>query len=904
MIDYIDLSGEWELSVAPGNLPHLTSFHDTITLPGTLSCSGKGPLNNERETGFLTDAHKFEGTAYFRKKIELRGTAGKKVLLYLERTRISEVFIDGKYTGKCESLAAPHIHDLTRHAGDGEHELIIVVSNVGYKTAGGHMTSKDTQTNWLGITGKIRIELSHPGRIIKARIFSDPYNKRIRVIGETGSRSGRFTCEVESVNTPVYQSFRPMNFRSSDGKFDITYELGRDAYLWSDETPYLYKLTLYGFNDVYTSTFGLRDFRAGKDRFYLNGRAVFLRGKHDGLLFPKTGYAPTDVETWMKVMGTAKKYGINHYRFHTCCPPEAAFEAADRLGIIMEPQLPFWGTIREEGEEGYNREEQEYLESEGYRMCDAFGDHPSFCMMSLGNELWGSQKELNRLLRGYKEYDSRRLYTQGSNNFQWFPTVLEEDDFFVGVRLAGDRLLRGSYAMCDAPLGHIQTDKPSTMHDYDSAVNPETKSGHGENKGGTVQIQYGTGVKTVEATEADSSFIPNVPIVTHEIGQYETFPNFDEIAKYTGPLKARNLEVFKERLEAAGLYSLWKDFFLCSGKLAVQCYKEELESVFRSKTLAGFQLLDLQDFMGQGTALVGILDAFMDSKGLIAPKDWRCFCYDAVLLARFPKYCCESGERFEAKLEFACFRSSFSKDWEVTWLMRGEGFRAEGKNPLEGSGDHFDAGFISADLPETDIPKDVKLDISIVGTDIKNSYELKVFPKTDSRDIPRDRIFSSLDEKAEELLAQGRTVMLVPEIKDRDGYIDGTYCTDFWCYPMFRSISESMGKPVPVGTMGLLIDNSHPALAGFASKKWTTPQWYDIVTNSRSEILDGHSEGKQVIVRTIDNFERNHDLALMYEYRKGNGKVVVLNCDIGELDKTTEGRAFLASVTAYLSADS
>ena len=70
-----------------------------------------------------------------------------------------------------------------------------------------------------------------------------------------------------------------------------------------------------------------------------------LRGKHDGLIFPKTGYAPTDVNEWLRVLGIAKSYGINHYRFHTCCPPDAAFTAADLLGIYMEPELPFWGTI-------------------------------------------------------------------------------------------------------------------------------------------------------------------------------------------------------------------------------------------------------------------------------------------------------------------------------------------------------------------------------------------------------------------------------------------------------------------------------------------------------------------------------------------------------------------------------
>ena len=225
-------------------------------------------------------------------------------------------------------------------------------------------------------------------------------------------------------------------------------------------------------------------------------------------------------------------------------------------------------------------------------MLKAFGNHPSYCMMSMGNELWGSKERINEIIGGYKSFDSRHLYTQGSNNFQWFPNVVENDDFFVGVRLAKDRLIRGSYAMCDAPLGHVQTDKPSALHDYDSAVCPNRSAESAEaSADGTVQIQYGTTMKTVKASEADADFIPEVPIVTHEIGQYETYPNFDEIEKYTGSLKARNFEVFRERLDEKGLLPLAKDYFECSGKLAVQCYKEELEAVFAQKGLPASRYL-------------------------------------------------------------------------------------------------------------------------------------------------------------------------------------------------------------------------------------------------------------------------------------------------------------------------
>lgn len=438
---------------------------------------------------------------------------------------------------------------------------------------------------------------------------------------------------------------------------------------WSEYQPALYFL-LYQIDEQDNGfvSFGMRKFCANGTRFTINGKPTMLRGKHDGMIFPRTGYAPTDVNEWIRILQTAKDYGINHYRFHTCCPPDAAFTAADLLGIYMEPELPFWGTVAAPGEEGYQEAEQQYLIALGDQMLDAFGNHPSFVMFSLGNELWGSPERLGEILRHYKARDSRRLYTQGCNNFQHFPLVLPEDDYFVGVRLSKERLIRGSYGMCDAPLGHVQTDRPSTMHQYDTIIFPEQKEDADGEAAEEIEIQYGTGVKKVKVSKSAGGLIPTKPVITHEIGQYEVYPNFREIKKYTGPLKARNFEIFRERLAAKGMLSQAEDFFQCSGALAAACYKEEIEAAMRSQYVAGFQLLDLQDFSGQGTALVGMLDAFMESKGLITPEEWRMFCSDCVLLAQFPSYTLISGEMFTAKVSM---RTVLPQDGTVEWVPSG-----------------------------------------------------------------------------------------------------------------------------------------------------------------------------------------------------------------------------------------
>lgn len=912
MLTRIGLEGTWELQLDANKEGLRQPLGDTMTLPGTTSHARKGNRNEAVDIGALTDEYPFEGFAWFSREVDIpEALDGVACTLYLERTRVTTVWVDDREIGTQNSLCTPHIHAIGGLTS-GKHRVTIRVDNTDYPTKGGHMTSRDTQTNWNGITGRIELQFHGAAYLHDVQVYPELPDRSVTIRAQViGTPEGSLTVSASSVGSG--HSAEPASYAVKAGELVVRYRLGEDAKLWSDSEPHLYRLTLRlsgddRREDTYETLFGLREFKADGDKFAINGAKTFLRGKHDGLIFPRTGFAPTTIEEWLDVLGTAKSYGINHYRFHTCCPPEAAFTAADMLGIYMEPELPFWGTITEEGDEKHDQAEQDYLIEEGFRILRAFGNHPSFVMMSLGNELWGSKSTLSRILKAYKAYDDRRLYTQGSNNFQFVPCILEEEDFFTGVRFSRDRLFRGSYAMCDAPLGHVQTDKPGTMKDYDGQIVPVRKPSGTEEvatEGGTIQIQYGTGTRSVKADASGEELIPHLPVVSHEIGQFAMYPRFGEIEKYTGPLKARNFETFRDRLEAKGMSHLADRFFESSGKLAVACYKEELEAAFRSKRLAGFQLLDLQDFSGQGTALVGILDAFMDSKGLIAPEEWRSFCSDAVLLGRFEKYNYVSGERFSAAVELAYFRSSPLRNVQLSWTIA-EGQRVIAGGKLEAAAEdgmpYIGIGEIACNMPDVTAMKNVVLTLDIAGTDIAKAYDLWIYPK--DVDIDADlagvHLFHSLSEEALSLLERGEKVLIMAKPDELSHTIAGTYCTDFWCYPMFRSISESMNKPLPVGTLGLLIDNGHPALEQFPSEAHSTYPWWSIAMRSRPFILDDMPRELQPIVQTIDNFERNHKLGLLFECRVLKGSVVLCALDAAVAAETPEGRQFLRSLARYV----
>lgn len=850
----IDLSGQWQVKLDAEKQETMPqAYPETMMLPGTTSAAGLGMPNPAKETGCLTDAYRFEGAVWFMRTFTAGDWTGEQTMLTLERTRKTTVYLDGRPIGHQESLCTPHRYFLPPvHAG--EHTLVIRVDNTEYPTRGGHLTSPDTQSNWNGITGEISLTVAHT-LLTDLTVRPDLRRGCLRVHGHIiGAPDG-----VAGIVLPgQMEHLLPYRRGVLDGECPLK---GNEAF-WDEAHPEIHTISIDLDGDVYETTFGLRDVRTLGRRLLINGRETFLRGKVDNLLYPKTGYTPTDVASWMTILGIAKEYGINHYRYHTACPPDAAFTAADLLGMYMAPELPFWGTVAEEGEEGYDERERDFLFQEGFRILREYGHHPSFLWLSLGNELWGSKDVLNRMMRAYREADDTKLYSSGANNYQFVPDVLDEENVFVGVRLGRERLIRGSYAMCDAPQGIVQTTAPESASNYDASIVPETLGQSGE--AGKVQIQYGTGVKEVDAQSADA-LIPDVPVISHEVGQYVFYPDFSEISRYTGPLKPRNIEAMRENLERAGLYGEHEAFFRQTGHLAVECYKREIETLLRSREVSGFQLLDLQDYTGQGTALVGVLNAMMENKGLISAEEWREFCAGTVVLGEFASFTGMMGEdiRFDVQIsecdpekQHTCIRCT---------LMDGEReLYACDVTPGARQGRLTDA--VSVTFPAEcyrDAMQERITGLTVVLTledGTRNHYPIWLIPLIDIR-ITREGIekdgrmvaFVSAEEKAD------GAAIVVPSA---EGQLPAEYCTDFWCYPMFRSISESMGKPVPVGTMGLSIDTASPLLKRFAQEDYTTPAWYAILQTAHVQRLPADIHPA---VQMIDNTERCARLGILYQ---------------------------------------
>lgn len=904
MIVY-DLRGTWGLYMdSECSFSKPPKSNESIRLPGSTSAEKKGGADYSPSIEHMTEPYHFEGDAWFSREIEVpKAWEGGHITLFLERTRISTVFIDGDEIGTADSLCGFHEYDLSDRLTAGVHRLDIRVNNVRYKTKGGHMTSPDTQSNWNGIVGRIELHVrtgAYPNRIRVEAASVDNIMISAEVAGAVLDESPWVDVAIRRQNGETLLEER---HQAADGRLALRLSLSGSELLWDEYSPALLELRLSIEGESASTLFGIRSFSSEGRRLFINNRQLFLRGKHDGLVFPDTGYAPMDRDSWIKVFRTVKKYGINHYRFHTCCPPEAAFEAADELGIYLEPELPFWGTVAAPGEEGYNSEEQDYLIREGFRILECFGNHPSFIMLSMGNELWGSPERIDEILSGFKSFDARHLYTQGSNNFQFTPRVLEHEDVFCGVRFSADRLFRGSYAMCDAPQGHIQTAAPDSCFNYDEAIVPseyEETTAAGEKY---IDIQYGTGTRRVKADAAGDRSAPQIPIISHEIGQYDFFPDITEPQHHGGALQPLYMNVYRERMKKTGIIDEWRELYAAAGKFAVDCYRREIETALRSNELSGFQLLDLQDFPGQRIASVGILNSWLEPKGFISPEKWREFCNDRVLLAELESFTVLQGASLNIPVRLSASDGGDYAGTAVSYSVHSEQPENEESLVLEGSlrlckavGRLFKAGSIILDVPRALKPQRLVLRLCLDGTDVRNEYELWSYPEdeitiseSEIADADKRLTIAHTEDEARQLIEAGTKCILIPQARSED--IEGTYCTDFWNYPMFRSISESMGKPLPIGTLGLCIRPEDRLLEGFICESYSTPQWYDIVEHSHCRVLDNEQDVR-IAVQPIDNAERCHRLGLLY-YK---GELPVCTSRLWEIAALPQVKAFARSL--------
>lgn len=919
---YISLAGEWKAKLIDGT-------EGTVTLPGTLDESGIGhkdsgvnqwhpdaALGNADESfdaeapiaTRFTRKHTYEGEARFEKTFDLRLPEGKRVFLKGGRARVLRLMIDDREVlpWKPASLSTPYIFEVTGLM-QGRHEVALVSDNsypglphdaITYSSA----ATDETQTNWNGVLGEIGLYTEEPVFIESLRVLPVD-NKTLKVranISADKSFRGFLRIESESLREPAEVAVD----LEKPGEKEILIEglpLIEGCRLWDEEEGNLYELrgSLFARRDCSaekspedgreaddlrgekTVVFGVRSFGDnGRGRLALNGRTIFLRSEANCAEFPETGHAPMTVPEWEEILTRYRAYGVNCVRFHSHCPPEAAFTAADRLGMLMQPELSHWNPKDAfESEESYA-----YYRTELEAIIRMLANHPSFVMLTLGNELQSAEtghRRMNELLALARELDDTRLYANGSNVHYGEMGCDPESDFYASQSCYEARI-RGTFSGME---GYINRQYPGARTNYD---------------------------KDMELIRRDYK----KPVFSFEVGQFEVLPDFRELELFKGVSEPANLRLIRDKVRKLGLEDVWERYVEATGELSRIGYREEIEAAMRTKELSGISLLGLQDFPGQGTALVGMMNSHLLPKpyDFARPERFRAFFRDSLPLVQLERYTYEAGEMLRAQVLVANFgKRDLDGEWKYELKPKARAGRGERPNGGETAAECVvgSLGVVSCPMGAYTVAGTIEISLDFVtraerfdlrirleekaGKNpclVENTYPVWVYPK----EVPlcQEGVLEteSFDSRTRQALARGGVVYLSPK-SDKEHLpksIQAQFTTDFWSVGTFSSQE---------GGMGQLIDAGHPLFADFPTEFHTEWQWW-IFATQRAVILP---RPMNAIVAELDSYAYLRPMAQLMEFRCGGGRVLFSSLGLQELQEYPEARALLKSIYRYLASE-
>ncbi|WP_423735844.1 glycoside hydrolase family 2 TIM barrel-domain containing protein [Chitinophaga caseinilytica] len=849
----MSLAGKWAVQLDADsayfnrNTPPRT-FQHTMQLPGTTDQARIGQKTTGSDYGILTRAYKHVGPAWYRRQITVpAGWAGKEVSLFLERVLWeSRVFIDGKEISRLSPLYVPHRHTLGKLA-PGTHTIDICVNNDLIHNIGdkGHGYTEYTQSIWNGIVGRLELLATPAFSIERAKFYPDAEKMEMRVEVMVKSDVGTDVEASIVVNDPktgkvVKNTVRKLRIPAGDTLVAFA-PVGWDhVRLWDEFSPNLYDVKVelkQGKNAVvWNDKIGFRKVSASRNKILVNGKATFVRGNLDCVHFPLTGYPSCDVKEWERIFKKYQEFGLNTVRFHSWTPPRAAFEAADKMGIYIQTEI-IWLDWWMAGEQktrpemntknypqglGKNPSADAFVQAEMKRVIDEYGNHPSFLFFCIGNELGNSDFDvMQKWIEKAKADDPRRLYSVSTAR-----KIMPVDDYMVTHNI------------------------------------PEV--------GGT----YGYSMNKTDAGLEANYSRANIPVIAHEVGQAPVHPLWSEIGKYTGVLKARNLEGFRDMALKNGVASQDKDFHSSTGKLQQLLYKNLIENIQLAPSSAGFQLLSLQDYQGQGEALIGWLDCFWDDKGITSAKDFRGYSNAVVPLVRTPTFTYTHADTLRMGMEVANFFKSDLNGpllWEITDAAGQKLHSGKARQSVFPQGALTKAD--SLNLPLGDFPGQAgqyTFRLYFADNKYSNSWQFFVFPPAEKHTVNTDGIYVSdaWNHSVDSVLAKGGKVLLLADkLGNKRTSAPVSFAPLFWSASFFPGQSNE--------TLGSRIDTSNEAFRHFPTSDFTNWQWFRITPGAKYFKLTGMPAAYTPIAQPVSDFHFNEKLGSIFETRIGAGKLLV-----------------------------
>lgn len=855
--DRLSIAGEWSVT-----LPDDPALYP-VQLPGSLDEAGVGTPLEKPERGALSRHVRYIGPAVYRREINIpENLAGRELELFLERVLWqSQVKIDGRLLPEPrQSLATPHIHRLGKLAA-GRHTLELIIDNSMIYRLGNHAHAygESMQTIWNGAVGTLEIRPADPIAELRIDAAFPAEALDIRFRGP----AGRYLVQLTPRNFAgeAYQAILA-SVAAEDGRQLLHLPFpDTKPQAWSEFAPCLYDLTAVrldrdGAPAVIAEEVGFRTVRREGNRLFLNDRPLFLRGNLDNCHFPLTGYPAMDKASWLRLMRISRENGINNIRFHSWCPPRAAFEAADEVGVYLEPEVNLWidGWMGDENGRpltGIGREDRDlnrFIRQELHDIIAVYGNLPSLTMLEFGNELGSADFDvLGQWLNEIKQQDRRRLYSASTAR-----SISGADDYLV-------------------------------THDY-----PDVGGTRGRMSAGTAWNYEDIYGRT------------QLPTIAHEIGQWPVYPDYREIDLYTGVLHSTALETSRRQAEEAGVLRFNREYAFASGMQSKMMYKDEIEAFLRTPSCAGLQLLGMQDYSGQGEALIGWLDSFYRNKGVLPPEEVRSFLAPTAVYAEFAKYVWTATETPEIGLVIHHYGENDLRDGRIAVTLRsadGSTVREElmtiGGIPV---GTVKKAGAVR--LPLNDLTSGrYELTAEVLDGERPvsgpNCWPLWVLPQEITVACPANVVFTDKSEEALRALASGQNVVLdAHALGVRPDYLPADWGSVYWSTSWFSGQARR--------TLGLWLEEDSPVFMHFGAQGFGDWIWFRLAENGRAFKLTGLPADYCPIAMPVPDFHFNQLLGTIFAVKVGEGKLLVSGYDLSR--EWPETRQLKANLLAWAGA--
>jgi hypothetical protein len=866
----IDLCGEWEFKLDPLDVGRAQKWFEAavpyerrIRVPGAWNAQGVafesadqlrayeekcleeqkalnklGTLGVQRESERLFSA--YPGPGWYRKKVTIpAGWTGRIPWLIFDGVhREAEVWVNGQSVGTHHSYLTPFRIDLSRHAKAGE--TITITARVDArrrKEVDPLMGCLDTldflYVTWGGLHGRVRLEATGVTRMedvfVVPQLASETAEIRLAIKGAT---TGPFVMAAEILGASGASVIAVKEAIVGDATEAVLAARIPKAKLWSPKTPYLYTARVQLLSDgavidTRSVRFGMREFKVAGGKFLLNGKPIFLRGYGDDCIFPNTICPPADKSEFHRRLSLAREYGFNYVRHHSWTPPEEYLEAADELGLMLQPEFPFayrWDLPT-------TPEAKRSALAQWEAVIRLNRNHPSIVAWCLGNELYDSFDLAPEMYGAAKRLDPTRVVID-SDGCNFKHKDRETLDFLV--------------------------------------------------------VQFGEG-NSIGFQDSKYSIPKDVtkPVVAHEMGYFVTLPDLKQLDLFQGGVRSYWLLQARDLTARQGLQTAYPDWLASSYRLQAASLKSNQEAARRSR-LSGTSVWLFQDYPN---CAEGVVDMFFRPKGVRPEEFRKCNAPTVLLLdaprrswrsgetvdfkfvvSRFEDEPSDDATlRWELKSGTETLASGVQERLQIT---------ADGVQELPA---------LKLEMPSWTRAGQLMLKAELVDANGKteNSWNLWVFPTElqASRKVrssgfdalrkvypwglehtlnpaPADTdllVTTRLGQAALDYLkAGGRVILLEPEPVFR---VEKTN---------FRLSSWDGGGP-----SGTILDAQHPALRAMPSEGWCDLQFYPLIQGSKTVLLDSLPAKIRPLVRCIDRPTRLANRAYLFEASVGQGKLLV-----------------------------